>query len=272
MAGVKLHEKVIRYSKASCDQDHMELVHLSAPIAERPHFLLTKKGPNPGHQMFAVVRGLSMLAAERGKIVIAGVPCNTFHAQPIWNPLMDEVTRMNHRIAEKYGDEDSTVLPGQVHFVHMLKETVSYCVALGVKTIGLLSTTGLRKSGLYREMFATHKIDLVEVGKEDQHALQEAISNPNYGIKALNKACPKVREACKGFVRHLKKKGAAAVILGCTEIPIALPEKEFEGVQLIDPVDILARRLVDTVGDISNEEKRFLKYKQHGYDDLVSRL
>ena len=37
---------------------------------------------------------------------------------------------------------------------------------------------------------------------------------------------------------------ADAIILGCTEIPLALPEKELGGVPLIDATDILARELV----------------------------
>lgn len=269
MAGVKIHEKVIRYSKTSCDQDHMELVHLSTPILDRTHFLLTKEGKNPGNEMFTAVRGLSKLAASRRKFVIAGVPCNTFHAPPIWNRLLDQVILMNHRIAEEYGDGDSNVLPGQIHFVHMLKETVTYCTSLGAKSIGLLSTTGTRKSGVYRDLFATFKIDLLEVDMKVQADVQDAIYNPNYGIKALDRACPKVVGAFKDFIRQIKKKGATAVILGCTEIPIALPEKEFEGVTLIDPMDVLARRLVDSAGKISDEEKRFLNYKHHRFDDLV---
>jgi len=270
MAGVKLHEKIIRYSKTSCDQDHMELVHLSTPILDRTRFLLSNNpGKNPGSEMFTAVRGLSKLAANRRKFVVAGVPCNTFHAPPIWNRLMDQVTAMNYRIAEDYGDRESNVLPGQVHFVHMLKETVTYCIGLGAKNIGLLSTTGTRESGVYRDMFASFKVSLLEVDMKVQPDVQDMIYNPNYGIKALDMACPKVVEAFKDFVRQIKKKGAKAVILGCTEIPIALPQKEFEGVTLIDPMDILARRLVDSAGVISDEEKRFLNYKRCRYDDLV---
>jgi len=269
MAGVKLHEKIIRYSKASCDQDHMELVHLSTPILDRTNYLITKLGANPGGEMFTAVKGLSKLAANRRKFVIAGVPCNTFHAPPVWNCLIDQVVRMNQQIADEYGEEYSAVLPGQVHFVHMLKETVAYCIALGAKKIGLLSTTGTRKSGVYRDMFAPFKIDLLEVDKDVQPDVHDAIYNSTYGIKALDRACPKVVEAFRGFVRDIKKKGATALILGCTEIPIALPEKEFEGVTLIDPMDVLARRLVDSVGEISDQEKRFLNYKQNIYDDLL---
>jgi hypothetical protein len=34
------------------------------------------------------------------------------------------------------------------------------------------------------------------------------------------------------------------IILGCTEIPLALPEPEYEGVPLVDPVEAVARAMI----------------------------
>ena len=45
-------------------------------------------------------------------------------------------------------------------------------------------------------------------------------------------------------IRHLRERGADAVILGCTELPLAIPEPEFEGIPLIDSTDVLARALI----------------------------
>lgn len=42
--------------------------------------------------------------------------------------------------------------------------------------------------------------------------------------------------------------GAQAIIMGCTEIPLAFCDLEyFEGLLLIDPTDILARALIESV-------------------------
>lgn len=254
MAGVKFHEKVIRYSRASCDQDHMELVHLSMPIADRTKFLLSKEGPNPGDEMFAAAQGLSKLAAERKKFAIAGVPCNTFHSPKVWDSFLGQTEKMNEQIATEHKEANESMIPGQVYLIHMLEKTVEYCTRLGEEQIGLLSTTGTRKTGVYREMFDSAGMKVLEVTENMQPNIQDAIYNPKYGIKALSSACPKVVEAFRGFVRELKKKGATVVILGCTEIPIALPEKEFEGVVLIDPMDVLARELVAYAGKLTKEK------------------
>jgi len=267
MAGVKLHEKVIRYSDACSDQDHMELVHLSTPIPDRTKFLLSKEGRNPGDEMFRVVEGLSKLANKRWKFAFAGVPCNTFHSPAIWNAFMNKTLKMNKQIAEDFKEISfsSRSLPGQVHIVNMLRKTVFYCSRLGVKKIGLLSTTGTRQTGVYRDMFAAVKIEILEVDESMQPAVHDAIYNTEYGIKALGRACQKVVSAFRDFVRHIKKKGATVVILGCTEIPIALPEKEFEGVILLDPLDILARVLVSSAGKLREDERRFLSRASKSY-------
>merc|ERR1719334_538821 len=171
---------------------------------------------------------------------------------------MDQTVQMNQQIADDCLDISSSILPGQVQLVHMLQTTVAYCSGLGAKKIGLLSTTGTRKTGVYMDMFAAVKIEVLEVDESIQPAVHDAIYNTEYGIKALGRACSKVVEAFRDFVRHIKKKGATVVILGCTEIPIALPENEFEGVTLVDPLDILARVLVDSTGKLRTEETRIL--------------
>lgn len=48
----------------------------------------------------------------------------------------------------------------------------------------------------------------------------------------------------KGF-SFLKKRGAQALILGCTEIPIAIPEQLLQDVVAIDPTFVLARALIN---------------------------
>ena len=45
-------------------------------------------------------------------------------------------------------------------------------------------------------------------------------------------------------VEILKKQGVQAIILGCTEIPLGLPERKIGGTYFIDPGLILARALI----------------------------
>ncbi|MOA67866.1 Asp/Glu/Hydantoin racemase [compost metagenome] len=45
----------------------------------------------------------------------------------------------------------------------------------------------------------------------------------------------------------LKKQGAQVIILGCAELPLAIPEKDHNGMVVIDPNRILARALIQAV-------------------------
>ena len=74
---------------------------------------------------------------------------------------------------------------------------------------------------------------------------QQAISNTAYGIKAQsNPVTPEARGALLAEAEKLVEQGADAVILGCTEIPLALTEPDLRGVPLLDATKVLARALI----------------------------
>jgi aspartate racemase len=73
-----------------------------------------------------------------------------------------------------------------------------------------------------------------------------------HGVKAGFVTGP-CREALLQALAHLVARGATAVILGCTELPLVLPEHEAypvgnRTVVLLDPTMILARRCVELAG------------------------
>jgi aspartate racemase len=52
------------------------------------------------------------------------------------------------------------------------------------------------------------------------------------------------REAVLSAIRHLADLGAQAVVLGCTELPLAVEEATVLGLPVIDPAVALARALI----------------------------
>ncbi len=71
------------------------------------------------------------------------------------------------------------------------------------------------------------------------------IYNREYGIKSQsNPVHPRAVENLMKGAASLKEKGAQALILGCTEIPLAIPQKEVDSLTTIDPTNILARALI----------------------------
>ena len=72
--------------------------------------------------------------------------------------------------------------------------------------------------------------------------MQSAIFDHDYGFK-YNGRTEKCIEAAKQVAEHLMAKGAEALIMGCTEIPLILGDTTFS-VPLIDPNEIIAKAAV----------------------------
>jgi len=233
MAGVGLHSEIIQQTKTDgTDQTHLAVIHLSfsESIEDRTEYLLSNKGENPAHGALRVAQGAYLAARELGKDVVIGVPCNTFHAPQIFDKFLSLLKQDNI----------------SVDVVHMLAETANYIAAAlpKVKNIGLMSTTGTRQVGVYRNIFEPRGINIIEVDEKEQSNLHETIYDKTKGIKAVSPVTSWAVDNFRKFANQLINNGAEAIILGCTEIPLALSEKTFNNVPLIDPVYVLARSLI----------------------------
>jgi len=91
----------------------------------------------------------------------------------------------------------------------------------------------------------------VQIPLDTQPELHNSIYDQHWGIKAVSPVTEKARNNFEEYANMLCEQGAQVIILGCTEIPLALPEQTFRGVPLIDPMFALARALIREV----NKEK-----------------
>ena len=115
--------------------------------------------------------------------------------------------------------------------------------------IGILGTTGSILHGLYQDPLHERDIDTLTVGRVSQEALvQSAIFDPIFGVKAHSQpVMPEARSRLLQAICQLAEAGARAVVLGCTEIPLAVPEPSWDSIPLIDPNLVLARALIHKV-------------------------
>lgn len=234
-AGALLHNYVIQNTLTDgTDQDHLEVHHYSrsSAIGDRTAYLSGDDVPSPPGGMAQTMKIASLAAKAARKDAVAGVPCNTFHAPVIWNEFMA-------LLEAGYVDN--------IKMIHMLDETLRYiqAVAPGAKTLGLMSTTGTRSVGVYPQLLEPEGYTVLQVPDEVQAELHDSIYNKDYGIKA--KSFPVTSRAQGNFERYaqiLVNQGAEILLLGCTEIPLAIPGILFRGVPLIDPMQALARALV----------------------------
>ncbi len=228
-AGLDLLHKILDNTLANCDQDHLDTVLLSrsSGITDRTEYLLGKEKENPAYAIAEV-----LLKLENTGVEVAGIPCNTAHADGIFSIIQDQLHRAG----------------SSIKVLHMIDETVSFIASTfpDITRVGVLSTTGTFLSEVYNNALTLKNYEVLLPTLDMQETvIHPAIYDPVYGIKAVaNPVHPMARKNLLKGISFLKKRGAQAVILGCTEIPIAIPEQLLEDVVTIDPTLVLARALI----------------------------
>ena len=227
-AGLDLLKKILDQTVANKDQDHLTIASLSQPnqIVDRTEYLLGQVVDNPAPAFVTQLLNLEKMGAQ-----VAGIPCNTAHAPAIFGNIVTGLA----------------LADSQLRLLHMIEETAVHLHHHHphIQQIGILSTTGTYLTGIYPQALA--KFGLTAVVPE-QHTQEEvvhtAIYDPHYGIKACGGVTTKARESLVTAVRTLQTQGAEAIILGCTEMPLAITEPTLYGIPIIDPTLILARALI----------------------------
>ncbi|MDR0410003.1 MAG: amino acid racemase [Spirochaetaceae bacterium] len=228
-AGADFFRDILDNTVSSCDQDHLSTVLLSCPalIPDRTDFLLGKESENPASAMFECAKRLYSIGAK-----YVSVACNTAHSKRIFSPFMQMVQEE---------------LPNLV-IVNML-ETCALHIKHnipGVKCIGYLATKGTYMSKVYHEYVTEeHGFSLIEPENQGRERIHEAIYSKEFGIKVHSSPVnPKARGILFYEALRLMERGAEAIILGCTELPLAVNPDDFFA-PILDPGKLTARRLID---------------------------
>jgi aspartate racemase len=228
-AGLDLAQKIHRHTAARTDQEHLSVALLSYPgwIPDRSTYLFDHAKPNPTPALAKIARRLEAAGAT-----VVGTPCNTAHCSPIFDAL-----------TERLSDAGS-----QVRLVHMIEETARHLRRAhpGIERVGVLSSLAVYRLSLYQDVLEAAGFDVVRPDEKTQREVVNAvIFDETYGIKAQSDpVTDRARRDLLDSAADLKENGAEAVILGCTEFPLALPERDAHGLPLIDPTRVLARALI----------------------------
>lgn len=223
-ASNKFCELLIKHTPATKDQENIEFIHYCNPkVPDRTEFLL-HNGENPLPELIQTAQTL-----EESGVDFLIMPCNTAHY------FLKEL-------------QSNTSIP----IIDMTKILVKEVLKTHppIKKIGILATTGSIETGLYQDYFASVGIQTVLPNKEDQEELvMKAIYGKN-GIKAGKKVLPK--KLLRTAAEKLIATGAEAIVLGCTEIPLVLKQKDFS-TKLYDPMELTAKETVRYIKETKKE-------------------
>lgn len=232
-AGLDLGRKVFNQTRASTDQDHLNVLLVSLPreIPDRTAYLLGNSDADPVPGLLRCLRILESAGAT-----VAGIACNTAHTP-----------RLFQRVLSKLSDGGS-----RIRVLNMVQEVAEFLLRHypAIRRVGVLATNGTIATNVYGDALDAAGLETLYPDATVQRCLvHEAIYNTTYGIKACSeKISERARDDVLNAARHLvEDKSADALILGCTELPLAVPERSLFGKPLIDASLVLARALVASV-------------------------
>ena len=197
---------------ADKDQDHIPAVLWSDPrIPDRAASRLGG-GPDPLPWLMRGIDGLR--AAGCGAIAI---PCNTAHG---WFEPMARDAGMP--------------------ILHIVDATAADLRRIGIAPgrIGLMGTQLTLSMKLFQDRLAAQGWDIIE---PDPVQMERLVTPAIAAVKANRVA--EAHHPLVEVVNSLAARGASAVVLGCTEIPLAILAGPAEGmhVPVVDTIDALAR-------------------------------
>ena len=210
-ATVDFMAKLVALTPATCDQDHLPVVVANLPhVPDRSRAILGD-GPDPWPHMAAGVTVLNEAAV--GLVV---VPCNTSHH---WFDAMARASR--------------------APMLHIARACISALPADLLVRVSLFATRGAIASGFYqRALDQRGGVCMVPAPDGAQQAVDACIRAVKGGDLAGGSA--HLASALADARRH----GAQAVIMGCTEIPLAAAALQGHGLLLVDSTLELARQAV----------------------------
>lgn len=208
LATVDLMNKIISFTPAKKDQDHIHIIVDSySQIPDRTTAILGI-GTDPAPYIIQSAQRLEKAGADF--LVIA---CNTAHYY--YKSIIESVS---------------------IPILHMPLETARFLHVNDMRSVGLLATDGTINTKLYQHICQSYDINVIEPDMQMQKVVMEGI----YAIKGSD--IEKGRLYLSRVADKLIKRGAEAIIAGCTEIPLVL--KSSQDVCIIDPTEILAKSAI----------------------------
>ena len=203
-------ELVINMTDVQTDQEHLPMIVYNMPfIPDRTAYILDNTKENPLPKMLAIGQTLQ----EQGADCIA-VPCVTAHY------FMDEL-------------ENDIKVP----LINGVRETVVHLKENGIRKVGVMATDGTVRSGIFHRELEKQGLTPLAPGKEAQADVMHLIFN---NVKA---GVPAEMNRFFSAAEDLRRQGAEAIILGCTELSLIKRDHEI-GPGFVDAMEVLARQAV----------------------------
>jgi aspartate racemase len=157
-----------------------------------------------------------------------------FMEERSWNEMAEWATNAAKRV-EKGGADFLIMCSNTLHKVanevstkigipilSIIDVTAKEIEAKSLKKVGLLGTNVTMKEGFYKDRLAGYGIEVVVPEERDMEIINRIIMN-ELAFKEIRDSS---RKECKAIIKKLISKGAEGIILGCTELPLLIKQKD----------------------------------------------
>lgn len=244
----RIFEQCRLHANAYFDQDYFNVVNYQyTQVNDRTDSYLSRD-ISPREQYLKCIQRLTAFNVD-----ILGIACNSAHI------YYDELVK-NTSIAMK----------------NIVIETVQYVISRNpnIVKVGLLATVATAKSGIYQKEFYKYDVNVIHPSPRLQDKImqaiyivkagffgdnltkqfnflrdgkirQEELSNHQYKKMLSNPLIFDATAVLTQAINNLIENGSQTIILGCTELPLLLPEIHIAlQAHIINPNQILAESLV----------------------------
>lgn len=144
-------------------------------------------------------------------------------------------TNTMHKLAEEVQKNISIPL------LHIVDVTAEEIRRQGLKTVGLLGTKFTMEEDFYKgRLKDQHGIEVMIPDEKGRNAIHDIL----YTELCLGEIKQLSKDKFKTIIANLKNRGAEGIILGCTEIPLIVEQKDYD-LPLLDTTALHARAAVE---------------------------
>ena len=198
---------------AETDQDYPPcLVYSASHVPDRTTHLVDG-GEDPTPALRTAARVL-----EGGGAGVIAIPCNTAHA------YLDEV--------------QAAVAVPVLNMIDLAAAAIA--ASYPGARVGVLAATGTVRLGLYQAALEAHGLGVEQPEDSVQAEVMAAIRDVKGGGSGRDLRLDRA-------IEELRACGAEVLVLGCTELPLAV-ESSSTGMPVVDATDVLARRCLTWAG------------------------
>lgn len=162
-------------------------------------------------------------------------PINQFMGKGQWEEITNEMTNMALKLENSGADciliccntlhkveQDVSKALTKAHLINIIDVVAKEIIDKHVNTVGLLGSTFTMELPFYKEHLQKYGIHSIIPTSEERKFIMDTIEN-ELGVGKIN---PKSREEFLKIINKLVQQGAEGIILGCTEIPLLLKQKD----------------------------------------------